>query len=82
MPADKKRKVVSDPNIRTNINFIKVNIYKISRNLLELNLSLCRIIPQSFSYFGCFVLMLCCLKYAPKWVQKHWKQTCRYHTKI
>ena len=36
-----------------------VNIDKISRNFVDLNINLCTIIPQSFSYFGCFALKLC-----------------------
>ena len=36
-----------------------ININRISRNLVDLNINLCTIIPQSFSYFGCFALKLC-----------------------
>ena len=31
-----------------------ININKISRNFVNLNINLCTIISQSFSYFGCF----------------------------
>ena len=38
---------------------------RISRNLVDLIINLCTIIPQSFSDFGCFTLKLCiALKYA------------------
>ena len=36
-----------------------ININRISRNLVDLNINLCTIIPQSFSYFGYFTLKLC-----------------------
>ena len=43
--------------IQTLLNLININ--RISRNLVDLNINLCTIIPRSFIYFDFFALKLC-----------------------
>ena len=54
-------KVQGDPKKTESIQILLnlININRISRNLVDVNINLCTIIPQSFSYFGCFTLKFC-----------------------
>ena len=55
------KKIQGDPKKTEPIQILlnPININRISRNLVDLNINICNIITQSFSYFDCFTLKLC-----------------------